>query len=102
MASISLHVVHCLRHAQNFDMNNDIMALVFDWHEKCLTLTVRPLVPPAPHPIGHALDVGGSQAVVARITGKDDFSLVLIMGTIDNSPPPVLQRKRSNARADDN
>lgn len=63
-----------------FYMHIDTISLppirLFNW---CLTLTVRPLIPPAPHPIGHALDVGGSQAVVARVTGKDDFSPVLIM-----------------------
>lgn len=68
----------------NFVMNNNtislpLIRLTYDWHENGLTLTVRPLIPPAPHPIGHALDVGGSQAVVARVTGKDDFSPVLIM-----------------------
>lgn len=68
----------------------------------CLTLTVRPLIPPAPCAIGHTLDVGGAQAVIARVTGKDDFSPVLIMRSIDNSPPSMLQGKRSNARTNNN
>lgn len=58
-----------------------------------LTSTPRSLVPPAPHPIGQALDVSGADAMVPGIASEDDFSSILIVGTIDDSPLAMVQRE---------
>lgn len=60
---------------------------------------MRPVAPPAPSPIGRALDVGGTQAVVAGVTAKDDLGPVLVMGAVDDPPPPMLQGEGADACA---
>lgn len=61
--------------------------------KKSLTLAARPLVPPAPHAIGQALNMGGADTVVSRIASEDDPSTELIVRTVDNLPFPVVQRE---------
>ena len=60
---------------------------------------MRPLVAPAPHPVGQALYVGGALAEIARVAGEDDLCPVLVVGSIDDSPPPVIQREGADAGA---
>lgn len=62
-----------------------------------LTLAVRPLVFPAPHAIGQALDVGGAQSEVSGVAGEDDSSAVLVVRAVDDPPAPVLQGKGADA-----
>lgn len=69
--------------------------------QKLLTPTPRPLAPPAPHPIGQALDVGGANAVVSRVAREDYLSFVLIVRTVDDAPFPVFQRERAETRTHD-
>ena len=64
------------------------------------TLAVGPVVPPAPRPIGQALDVGGAQAVVARVTGEHDAGLVLVVGAVHDPPAAVLQGEGADAGTD--
>lgn len=66
---------------------------MFITEKKILTSTPRSLVPPAPHPIGQTLNVGGANTMVPGIASEDDFSSILIVGTIDNSPLAMVQRK---------
>lgn len=66
---------------------------------KSLTSTTRPLVSPAPHPIGQALDVGGANTVVSRVAGEDYFSSILIVRTVDDPPFPVVQREGAETGA---
>lgn len=58
-----------------------------------LTSTSRSLVPPAPHPIGQALNVRGANAMIPGIASEDDFSSILIVGTINDSPLAMVQRE---------
>lgn len=67
--------------------------------QKVLTFTPRSLIPPAPHAIGKALDVGRANAVVPRIATEDDPSSELIVWTVDNPPFPMVQRERAETRA---
>lgn len=60
---------------------------------------MRPLVPPAPRAIGHALDVGGAQSVEARVAAEDDLGAVLVVRAVDDAPPPVFQGEGANAGA---
>ena len=59
-----------------------------------------PVVPPAPRAIGQALDVGGAQAVVARVAGEHDAGLVLVVGAVHDPPAPVLQGEGADAGTD--
>lgn len=70
--------------------------------QKSLTSTPRPLVSPAPHPIGQALDVGGANAVVPRVAGEDYFRSILIVRTVDDPPFPMVQREGAETRAHNN
>lgn len=58
-----------------------------------LTSTSRSLVPPAPHPIGQALNVRRANAMIPGIASEDDFSSILIVGTINDSPLAMVQRE---------
>lgn len=64
-----------------------------------LTPTPWPLVPPAPHPIGQALDVGGANAVVSRVAGEYYFRSILVVRTVYDPPFPVVQREGAETRA---
>lgn len=66
--------------------------------QKSLTSTTRPLVSPAPHTVGQALDVGGANTVESRVAGKDYFSSILIVRTVDDPPFPMVQREGAEAR----
>lgn len=67
-----------------------INAMLF---QKLLTSTSRPLAPPAPDPIGQALDMGGANPVIPRVASKYYFSSILIVRTIDDPPFAVVQRE---------
>jgi len=74
----------------------------FKKNKKCLssqvrTLAVGPVVPPAPRAVGQTLDVGGAEAVVARVAGEHDARLVLIVGAVDDAPAAVLQGEGADA-----
>lgn len=47
--------------------------------QKSLTPTPRSLVPPAPDPIGQALDVGRANTIVSRVAGEDYFGAIFIV-----------------------
>ena len=64
-----------------------------------LTSTTRPLVSPAPRPVGQALDVGGANAVVSRVAGEDYFSAILVVRPVDDPPFPVVQREGAETGA---
>lgn len=64
-----------------------------------LTSTSRSLISPTPCSIGQALDVGGANTIIPRVAGKDYFSSILIMRTIDYSPSPMIQREGTKAGA---
>lgn len=66
---------------------------------KSLTSTPRPLVPPAPHSVCEALDVGGAHTIVSRVAGEDYFRPILIVRAIDNPPFPVIEGKRAKTGA---
>lgn len=66
---------------------------------KSLTSTPRPLVPPAPHSVREALDVGGAHTIVSRVAGEDYFRPILIVRAIDYPPFPVIEGKRAKAGA---
>lgn len=61
--------------------------------EAILTSTPGSLVPPAPHPIGQALNVRGANSMVPRIASENYLSSILIVGTIDDSPLAMVQRE---------
>lgn len=69
--------------------------------QKPLTSTPRPLTPPAPHPIGQALDVGRTNTVVPWIASEDYPSSILIVRTVDDLPFSVVQREGAETRAHD-
>lgn len=62
-----------------------------------LTLAVRPLIFPAPHAIGQALDVGGAQSEVPGVAGEDDPGAVLVVRAVDDPPAAVLQGEGADA-----
>lgn len=68
-------------------------AFIQKTQETFLTSTPGSLVPPAPRTIGQALNVGGANTMVPRIAGEYDFSSVLVVGTIDDSPLAMVQRE---------
>lgn len=68
---------------------------------KPLTSTPRPLAPPAPHPIGQALDVGRANTVVPWIASENDPSAILIVWPVDDLPFPVVQREGAETGAHD-
>lgn len=69
--------------------------------QKPLTSTPRPLAPPAPHPIGQALDVCRANTIVPWIASEDDPSSKLIVRTVDDLPFSVVQREGAETRAHD-
>lgn len=60
---------------------------------------MRPLVLPAPHAIGQALDVGGAQPEVPGVAGEHDASAVLVVRAVDYPPAAVLQGEGADAGA---
>lgn len=56
-----------------------------------------PLVFPAPHAIGQALDVGGAQPEVSGVAGEDDSGAVLVVRAVDDPPAAVLQGEGADA-----
>lgn len=56
-----------------------------------------PLVFPAPHAIGQALDVGGAQSEVSGVAGEDDSGAVLVVRAVDDPPAAVLQGEGADA-----
>lgn len=59
--------------------------------ERFLTSTAGSLVPPAPRPMSQALNVGGANSMVPRIASENDFSSILVVGTVDDPPLAMVQ-----------
>lgn len=74
-------------------------AAYFVLQPKSLTSTPRPLIPPAPHSVCEALDVGGAHTIVSRVAGEDYFRPILIVRAIDYPPFPMIEGKRAKAGA---
>ena len=64
------------------------------------TSASRSFVPPAPRPIGQALDVSGTDPVVTRVTAEDHLGSELVAGPVDDRPLPVVQREGAQTGAD--